>query len=72
MTLTLDAVGGKRHALAPLDRKNLRTLWGNRGGTQDWSRWILAMIKSLALLGIKLRAVQPIASRGVDVGISLS
>jgi hypothetical protein len=52
--------------------KKLRNNWENTGGTQDQSRRILAKIKSLALLGVELRAVQPIASRGVVVGISLS
>ena len=53
-------------------REKLRTDWGNKDGTQDGSRRILAKIKSLALLGIELRAVQPITSIGVDIGISLS
>ena len=53
-------------------REKLHTHCDNTGGTQDRSRRTLAKIKSLALLGIELRAFQPIAIRGVDVGISLS
>lgn len=67
-----DGVRGQRHALASFARENLRIPWGNTGGTQDRFRRILAKVKSLAQLGIKLWAIQPIAGIGVDVGISLS
>jgi len=53
-------------------REKLRTPGGNTGGTQDRFRRILAKIKLFALLEIKLWAVQPIASIGIDEGISLS
>jgi hypothetical protein len=72
LTPTLDDVSGQSHALASFPRERPRTHWGNMDGTQERSKRILANIKSLALLGIELRVVQPIASRGVDVGISLS
>jgi len=53
-------------------KENLRTPWGNTGGTKDLFRRTLAKVKSFAILGIKLWTVQPIASIGVDVEISMS